>query len=64
MQVPEEKEMHMLYIHLCCIKYLLNIIQPQNDLKNQLCTLLDQYQSVDPNALGLKSAWQNEPLWK
>lgn len=64
MQVPEEKEMHMLYIHLCCIKYLLNIIQPQNDLKNQLCTLLDQYQSVDPNALGLKSDWQNEPLWK
>lgn len=62
-QIPQENEMHMLYIHLCCIKYLLNIIQPQNNLRTQLLELLEKYPSVDPNALGLKINWQNEPLW-
>lgn len=62
-QVPEEKDMHMLYIHLCCIRYLLNIIQPQNNFKIQLVELLEKYPSVDPNALGLKVNWLNEPLW-
>lgn len=55
--------MHMLYIHLCCIKYLLNIIQPQNNLKIQLVALLEKYPNVDPFALGLKSDWKNEQLW-
>ncbi|PWS31121.1 Abi family protein [Pedobacter paludis] len=63
-KIPEEKEMHMLYIHLCCMKYLLNIIQPHNNLKPQLIDLLGKYPSVDPNALGLKVNWQNEALWK
>jgi len=63
-EVPQEKEMHLLYIHLCCIKYLLNIIQPQNNLKQQLVSLLEKYPSVDANALGLKPAWVEEPLWK
>ncbi|MES2445796.1 MAG: Abi family protein [Bacteroidota bacterium] len=62
-QVPEAKDMHMLYIHLCCIRYLLNIIQPQNNFRTQLVELLEKYPSVDSNALGLKINWQNEPLW-
>lgn len=40
-ELPEEKELHMLYIHLCCMKYLLNIIQLQNNLKFQLIGLLE-----------------------
>jgi abortive infection bacteriophage resistance protein len=62
-QNPLEKEMHVLYIHLCCIKYLLNIIQPQNNLKTQLLALLEKYPNVDSNALGLTNNWINEPLW-
>lgn len=62
-EVPEEKEMHMLYIHLCCIKYLLNVIQPQNNFKKQLIDLQDKYLNVDPKALGMKPNWQNELLW-
>lgn len=61
--LPLEKEFHMLYIHLCCMKYLLNIIQPQNRFTTQLTTLLNKYSNIDPNALGLKPNWQNEPLW-
>ncbi len=51
-EVPEEKEMHMLYIHLCCLKYLLNIIQPLNNLISQLIGLLEKYPNLDPYALG------------
>ncbi|WP_316746879.1 Abi family protein [Pedobacter gandavensis] len=61
--VPVERELHMLYIHLCCIKYLLNIVQPKNDLTTQLTALLGKYPNVDPNALGLKINWTKEPLW-
>lgn len=62
--VPPENEFHMLYIHLCCMKYLANIVQPQNRFTMQLTTILNKYPNVDPNALGLKQDWQNEPLWK
>jgi len=62
--VPGEPEWHMLYIHLCCIKYLLNIIQPLNLLTTQLSSLFEKYPTVDQNALGMKKDWSREDLWK
>lgn len=62
--VPKENEFQYLYIHLCCMKYLLNIIQPGNHFTTCLSNLLAKYPSVDPNALGMKPNWQNEPLWQ
>lgn len=62
--IPIEKEWHMLYIHLCCIKYLLNVVQPKNHFTEQLADLFIKYPSVDSNALGMKSNWNNELLWK
>nr|WP_262901954.1 Abi family protein [Pinibacter aurantiacus] len=62
--IPPVNEHHMLYIHLCCMKYLLNIINPRNDFRDKLETLLGKYPNIDPNALGLKANWQNEPLWQ
>lgn len=62
--VPLEKELHLLYIHLCCIKYILNVVQPQNNLTIQLTCLFEKYPSVDPKALGMKNGWHNEALWK
>jgi len=61
--VPKEHEFSMLYVHICCMKYLLDIIDPQNKFKERFSALLDQYPNVDPNALGLKPNWQSEPLW-
>lgn len=62
--VPKQHEFQMLYIHLCCMKYLLDVIQPGNHFSNKLKSLLEKYkQNIDPNALGLKPNWQNEPLW-
>ncbi|MBC7653382.1 MAG: Abi family protein [Oligoflexus sp.] len=61
--VPKENEYHMLYINLCCMKYLLNIIKPDNQFSEKLVLLMDKYPSVDPKALGLKGNWDKEPLW-
>ena len=62
--VSPETEYHMLYVHLCCMKYLVNTVQPQNKFTSQLGDLLNKYPNVDPKALGLKNNWQDEPLWK
>jgi abortive infection bacteriophage resistance protein len=53
-----------LYLHLCIMRYMLNIIDPQNNLTLQLKSLLGKYPNIDLNALGFKVNWENEPLWK
>ena len=62
--VPAPTEHYMLYVHLCCMKYLMNIINPGNHFTPRLTGLLNKYVNIDPKALGLKANWQNEPLWK
>lgn len=64
MDVPKEHEFPMLYIHLCCMKYILDIVQPQNQFKTRLIYLFQKYPNVDQNALGMKYNWENEPLWQ
>ena len=62
--VPAASEYHKLYVHLCCMKYLLNSIDPGNEFSLKLESLLEKYPNIDPNALGLKPNWQNELLWQ
>ncbi len=62
--VPPVNEHQRLYIHLCCMKYLVNIIIPGNDFTKKLSILLNKYPNIDPNALGIKPNWDMEPLWK
>lgn len=62
--IPKEHEFQKLYIHLCLMKYLLNRIQQQNHFTQRLQELLAKYANVDPDALGLKPNWHNEPLWR
>jgi abortive infection bacteriophage resistance protein len=52
-----------IYLHLCIMRYLLNIILPKNTFATQLKALIKKYPSVDPNALGLKPNWDKELLW-
>ena len=54
----------MLYIHLYCMKYLLNVIDSGNSFAKQLSSLLEKYPGVDVKALGLRPGWVKEPLWK
>lgn len=62
--VPQQHEFQKLYVRFCIMKYLLNIIQPENNFTEKLNGLFIKYYNVDSNALGMKVNWQNEPLWK
>ncbi len=53
-----------LYMHLCIMKYLVNIISPKNTITSNLLYLFKKYPSVDPNALGMKPEWFKEKLWE
>jgi abortive infection bacteriophage resistance protein len=61
--VPKQHEFQKLYIHLCIMKYLLNVIQPDNHFTKRLSDLFEKYPNVDPDALGMKPDWENEKLW-
>ena len=62
--MPKESEFEKLYIHMCCMKYILNVIDPDNLFTSNLEILFTKYPNVDPNALGMKPNWQDEALWK
>ncbi len=62
--VPKQHEFIHLYVHMCLMKYLLNVIQPNNNFTNRLDDLFSKYPNVDQNALGMKPNWTKEPLWQ
>jgi hypothetical protein len=49
---------------LCIIKYFLDIISPNNDMKAKIDALLLAYPSIDISAMGFPRGWENEPLWR
>jgi len=62
--VPKQHEFQKLYIHLCIMRYMLNTILPKNNFTEKLINLFEKYPNVDPNALGMKNNWKEEPLWR
>ena len=52
------------YFSLCIIKYFLNIISPNNDMKAKVDALLAAYPSIDITAMGFPRGWESEPLWQ
>jgi abortive infection bacteriophage resistance protein len=53
-----------IYFNLCIIKYFLNIISPNNDMKTKVDALLSTYPSIDVTAMGFPRGWASEPLWQ
>ena len=53
-----------IYYDLCIIKYFLNVISPNNDMKAKIDALLAAYPSIDVNAMGFPFGWETEPLWR
>ncbi len=51
-----------IYFNLCIIKYFLDIISPQNDMKAKIDSQLTNYPDIDIAAMGFPSGWENEPL--
>ena len=52
------------YFSLCIIKYILDIISPNNDMKAKIDALLANYPFIDTNAMGFLRGWENETLWQ
>ena len=53
-----------IYFDLCFIKYFLNIISPNNDMKTKIDALLADFPDIDTAAMGMPRGWEGEPLWQ
>lgn len=55
---------HSVYYVFCCMYYLLQTISPGNHIRSRIEELLAKYPTVDPIAMGFKTGWREQPLWK
>lgn len=62
-KLPSPQAAAKLYPVLCCMKYLLNSIDPTNNFADELLQLCNKYPNIDINAMGFDRNWINEPLW-
>ena len=53
-----------IYFDICIIKYFVNIISPQNDMKVKIASLLNCFPNIDIRAMGFPQGWSDEPLWR
>ena len=52
------------YHDICIIKYLLDVVNPNNDMLAKLRWLFVGFPNVDLKALGFPIGWETEPLWR
>jgi abortive infection bacteriophage resistance protein len=60
---PQITRMRIFY-DICILKWFVDMIKPENDLREQLEELLAEYPMVDVRAMGFPDDWRDEPLWK
>lgn len=53
-----------IFYDICILKWFLDIIVPNNEMKENLKALLAQYPNVDITAMGFPKDWENEALWR
>ena len=52
------------YVYLCCILYVLNIISPDHNFKNNLIELMKSCPMMQEREMGFPKKWKTEPLWR
>ncbi len=52
-----------LYYRVCIVKYFLDVVSPQNDLRGKLADLFNMFPQIDLAAMGFPADWQTETLW-
>ena len=57
------QQSHKLYPYLCCIQYLLDSINPENNFSQNLNDLLEKHPNVDVSAMDFPQDWKTEELW-
>ena len=53
-----------IYYVMCMIKYLLNIIEPNNNFASQINWLFIKYPHINKRAMNFQKNWEMEQLWK
>ena len=52
------------FFDICIIKWFVDIVSPNNDMKGHLKQLLADFPMIDIKAMGFPTNWQKEPLWR
>ena len=52
------------FFNLSIIKYFLDIVSPNNRMKQDLLDLFQKYPSVDKKAMGFPENWKDEEIWR
>ena len=52
------------FYEICIIKWFVDIVSPNNDMKIHLQELWADFPMIDIKAMGFPTNWQEEPLWK
>ncbi len=53
-----------IFFNLSIIKYLSDILTPNNNFKQKLKTLIGEFPIIDIKAMGFPNNWEDEPLWR
>lgn len=51
------------FYDICIIKWFVDILSPNNDMKEHLINLIKAYPNVDVKAMGFPDHWEEEPIW-
>lgn len=62
--VTQPVRTNRVYYVLCIIKYLLNVIEPNNNFTSQINWLFIEYPSINRRAMNFPNCWEMEPLWR
>ena len=62
--VTQPVRTNRVYYVMCIIKYLLNIIEPNNNFTSQVNWLFIEHPSVNKSAMNFPSNWEMESLWR
>lgn len=54
---------HRTFYEICIIKWFVDIVSPNNDMKKHLQQLLADFPMIDIKAMDFPANWQEEPLW-
>jgi len=61
---PASPNVHRIQGHLIIMLSMLDIISPQNNWRSHFTDLLNEYDQIDPKAMGFSQNWKNQPFWK
>lgn len=62
--VTQPVRTNRVYYVMCIIKYLLNVIEPDNNFTSQVNWLFIQHPTIDKRALNFPKCWEMEELWQ